>query len=46
MVVGMAETGQRYDKPLHEKKEGRSTQETLEEPSLEGITHYRWNVCL
>jgi hypothetical protein len=25
MVAGMAETGQRCDEPLHEKKEGRST---------------------
>jgi hypothetical protein len=27
MVVGMAETRQRYDEPLHKKKEGRSTQD-------------------
>lgn len=45
MVVGMAEIGQRYDKPLHMKKEGRSTQDTLVEPDLGGITHFRWNVC-
>jgi hypothetical protein len=44
MVVGMAETGQRCDEPLHEKKEGRSTQDTLAEPGLGGITHCRWNV--
>jgi hypothetical protein len=36
MVVGMAETGQRYDEPLHMKKEGRSTQDTLAEPDLGG----------
>jgi hypothetical protein len=34
MIVGMAETGQRYDEPLHEKKEGHSTQDTLAEPDL------------
>jgi hypothetical protein len=45
MVAGMAETGQRYDEPLHMKKEGRSTQDTLAEPGLGGITHFRWNVC-
>jgi hypothetical protein len=45
MVVGMAETRQRYDEPLHMKKEGRSTQDTLAEPDLGGITHFRWNVC-
>jgi hypothetical protein len=44
MVAGMAEIGQRYDEPLHEKKEGRSTQETLAEPGLGGITHFIWNV--
>jgi hypothetical protein len=42
MVVGMAETGQRCDEPLHEKEEGRSTQDTLAEPGLGGITHCRW----
>jgi hypothetical protein len=36
MVAGMAETGQRCDEPLHEKKEGRSTQDTLAEPGLGG----------
>jgi hypothetical protein len=45
MVAGMAETGQRCDEPLHRKKEGRSTQDTLAEPGLGGITHFRWNVC-
>jgi hypothetical protein len=45
MVAGMAETGQCYDEPLHMKKEGRSTQDTLVEPDLGGITHFRWNVC-
>jgi hypothetical protein len=45
MVAGMAETGQRYDEPLHMKKEGRSTQDTLAKPDLGGITHFRWNVC-
>jgi hypothetical protein len=35
-TVGMAETGQRYDEPLHEKKEGRSTQDTSAEPDLGG----------
>jgi hypothetical protein len=45
MVVGMAETGQRYDEPLHMKKEGRSTQDTLAETGIGGITHFRWNVC-
>ena len=38
----MAEAGQRYDEPLQEKKEGRSTQDTLAEPGLGGITHCRW----
>jgi hypothetical protein len=45
MVVGMAEIGQRCDEPLHEKKEGRSSHDTLAEPGLGGITHCRWN-CL
>ena len=45
MVAGMAETGQRYDELLQMKKEGRSTQDTLAEPDLGGITHFRWNVC-
>jgi hypothetical protein len=45
MVAGMAETGQRYDEPLHMKKEGRSTRDTLAKPGLGGITHFRWNVC-
>jgi hypothetical protein len=36
MVVGMAETGQCCDEPLHEKEEGRSTQDTLAEPDLGG----------
>jgi hypothetical protein len=44
MVAGMAETGQRYDEPLHEKKEGRSTQDTLVELGLGGINHCRWNI--
>ena len=44
MVAGMAETGQRCDEPLHEKEEGRSTQDTLAEPGLGVITHFRWNV--
>jgi hypothetical protein len=44
MVVGMAETGQCYDEPFHMKKEGRSTQDTLAEPGLGGITHFRWNI--
>jgi hypothetical protein len=42
MVAEMAETGQRCDEPLHEKEEGRSTQDTLAEPGLGGITHCRW----
>jgi hypothetical protein len=46
MVVGMGETGQCYDEPLHIKKEGRSTQDILAEPGLGGITHFRWNVFL
>jgi hypothetical protein len=46
MVVGMAETRQCCDEPLHMKKEGRSTQDTLAEPGLGGITHFRWNVFL
>jgi hypothetical protein len=49
MVAGIpsvAETGQWYDEPLHMKKEGRSTQDTLAEPGLGGITHFRWNVFL
>jgi hypothetical protein len=45
MVAWMAETGQHYDELLHMKKEGRSTQDTLVEPDLAGITHFRWNVC-
>jgi hypothetical protein len=45
MVVGMAETGQRCDEPLHEKEEGRPTQDTLAEPDLGGITHCRWDDC-
>ena len=36
MVTGMAETGQRCDESLHEKEEGRSTQDTLAEPGLGG----------
>jgi hypothetical protein len=36
MVARMAETGQRCDEPLHRKKEGRSTQDTLAEPGLGG----------
>jgi hypothetical protein len=44
MVVGMAEIGQRCDELLHRKKEGCSTQDTLVEPDLGGITHFRWNV--
>jgi hypothetical protein len=36
MVVGMAETGQRCDEPLHEKEEGCSTEDTLAEPGLGG----------
>jgi hypothetical protein len=39
MVAGMAETGQICDEPLHEKEEGRSTQDTLAKPGLGGITH-------
>jgi hypothetical protein len=31
---------------LHRKKEGRSTQDTLVEPGLGGITHCRWNIFL
>jgi hypothetical protein len=46
MVVGMAETGQCCDEPLHMKKEGCSTQDTLVEPNLGGITHFKWNVFL
>jgi hypothetical protein len=46
MVTGMAEIGQCYDEPLHMKKEGHSTQDTLAEPVLGGITHFRWNVFL
>jgi hypothetical protein len=46
MVVEMAEIGQRCDEPLHRKKEGHSTQDTLAETGLGGITHCRWNVCL
>jgi hypothetical protein len=34
MVAKMVETGQRCDDPLHKKKEGRSTQDTLAEPDL------------
>jgi hypothetical protein len=45
MVVGMEKIGQHCDEPLHMKKEGRSTQDTLVEPGLGGITHFRWNVC-
>jgi hypothetical protein len=45
MVAGMAETGRCYDELLHMKKEGRSTQDTLAELGLGGITHFRWNVC-
>jgi hypothetical protein len=45
MVAGMVETGQRCDEPLHEKEEGCSTQDTLAELDLGGITHYRWDVC-
>jgi hypothetical protein len=45
MVAGMEDTGQRCDEPLHEKKEGCSTQDTLAEPDLGGITRRRWNVC-
>ena len=45
MVAKMAETEQHYDEPMHEKKEERSTQDTLAEPGLGGITHCRWNVC-
>jgi hypothetical protein len=45
MVVGMVETGQRYDEPFHMKKEGSSTQDTLAKPDLGGITHFRWNIC-
>jgi len=41
----MAETGQRCDEALHEKKEGRSTQDTLADPGPGGITHCRWDVC-
>jgi hypothetical protein len=33
MVAGMAETGQRYDEPLHEKKEGRSTRTLWQSPA-------------
>jgi hypothetical protein len=46
MVVGMTEIGQCCDEPLHMKKEGRSTQDTLAELGLGGITHFRWNVFL
>jgi hypothetical protein len=46
MVVGMAEMEQCCDKPFHMKKEGRSTQDTLAEPDLGGITHFRWNTFL
>jgi len=46
MVVGMEETGQCCDEPWHRKKEGSSTQETLAEPGLRGITHFTWNVFL
>jgi hypothetical protein len=28
------------------RKDGRSTQDTLAEPSLGGMTHFRWNVFL
>ena len=45
MVAGMAEIGQRCDKPMHEKEEGHPTQDTLAEPGLGGITYYRWDVC-
>jgi hypothetical protein len=46
MVVGMTEIGHCYDKTLHVKKEGCSTQDTLAEPGLGGITHFRWNIFL
>jgi hypothetical protein len=46
MVVGMAETGHHCDEPLHEKEEGRSTQDILAEPGLGGITDCSWNGCL
>jgi hypothetical protein len=46
MVVGMEEIGKCYDESLHMKKEGRSTQDTLVELGLRGITHFRWNVFL
>jgi hypothetical protein len=46
MVVGMEETGQCYDEPLHMKKEGCSIKDTFAEPSLGGITHFRWNIFL
>jgi hypothetical protein len=45
MVAWMAETGQCFDEPLHMKKEGCSTRDTLAEPDLGGITHFKWNVC-
>jgi hypothetical protein len=42
MVVGMAETGQRCDEPLHKKKKDVPP-DTLAEPGLGGITHCRWD---
>jgi hypothetical protein len=42
MVVGMAEAGQSYDKPLHREEEGRPHQDALAEIDLWGISPCRW----
>jgi hypothetical protein len=43
MVVGMAEVGQHYDELLHEEYRRTFHQDTIAEPGLGGITHYRWD---
>jgi hypothetical protein len=45
MVVGMAETGQRCDEPLHREDRRTFHQDTLAEPDLGGVTHCRWDDC-
>jgi hypothetical protein len=41
-----AETGQCLTELLHQRRRGCSINDTLDDPGLGGLTHFRWNVSL
>jgi hypothetical protein len=41
-----AEMRQCLTEVLHQRRRGRSIMDTLDEPDLGGLTHFRWNVSL